>query len=268
MSQVQKKIKSLSPSVSAFQFLVQPQKTNTVELTRSATPDDYFSSSSTSTSSSDAQDEQEDESTFIYRQKLYVITPETRQKLLAMGQLPLESEWTFWYDKFVPNLSATDYEANLKIIATISSVQKFWSIYNNIDGPERLGFRSNYHFMKKGIKPIWEDPHNEYGGSYHFKIPKQYTKTTWRDILVLLIGGQLEDSIKNTIYGVSISSRQHVDNYQIWTAQNNTTLSDEVVKSALNELLQPTEIQSIYFKIHKTHADFRPSTPTFSKTLK
>lgn len=92
-----------------------------------------------------------------------------------------------------------------------------------------------------------EDPHNEYGGSYNFKISKKHTSLTWRDIMVLLIGEQM-DWIKNKVYGVSVSSRQHVDNYQIWTGHNNGNINDAIVKSTLTELLYPADIQSFYFK--------------------
>lgn len=102
--------------------------------------------------------------------------------------------------------------------------------------------------MKKGIKPIWEDPMNEYGGSYNFKISKNQSAIAWRDILVLLIGEQVEGWINNTVFGVSISSRQNVDNYQIWTAHHNMNIQDVIVKSKLQELLYPADIQSFYFK--------------------
>jgi hypothetical protein len=89
---------------------------------------------------------------------------------------------------------------------------------------------------------------NEYGGSYNFKISKQYTKLAWRDILVLLIGEKFEDQIKNVVYGVSISCRQHCDNIQIWTGHNNAKITDPQVKSLLTDLIYPTEIHSLYFK--------------------
>lgn len=93
-----------------------------------------------------------------------------------------------------------------------------------------------------------EDPMNEYGGSYNFKISKKQTVTVWRDIMVLLIGENVEDWIKNTVYGVSVSSRQHVDNYQIWTGSSNKNIQDSIVRSKLEELLYPADIQSFYFK--------------------
>ncbi|KAI7888593.1 translation initiation factor eIF 4e-like domain-containing protein [Mucor mucedo] len=283
------KVKSLSPAVSAFQFHVKtPSATSSLGqgdgLLKISTTSNTATTSSSNSNSSNSEDYfnssksyQSSPSTptisgkegYVYKDQLIILDEETRLKLTHMGQLPLDAEWTFWYDKFVPNLPASDYESNLKVISTAKTVQKFWSIYNNIDGPDRLGFRSNYHFMKTGIKPIWEDPQNEYGGSYNFKINKQQSSLAWRDILVLLIGEKVEDWIKNTVFGVSVSSRQHVDNYQIWTAHHNKNIQDSIVRAKLEELLYPADIQSFYFKMHKTHADFqKPTTPTSAHSPK
>ncbi|KAI9357150.1 translation initiation factor eIF 4e-like domain-containing protein [Pilaira anomala] len=242
------KFKSLSPAVSAFQFQVKtPSKR-----------DDFKNTLTTP----DLSSKEEEEDLGYFQDEALVLNEQRRLQLIQLGPLPLDAEWTFWYDKFVPNLPASEYESNLVIISSVKTVQKFWSIYNNIDGPDRLGFRSNYHFMKKGIKPIWEDPMNEYGGSYNFKINKKQSLNVWKDILLLLIGENVEGWMKNTVLGVSVSSRQQADNYQIWTAHNNKNVQDGIIRAKLDELLYPAEILSFYFKMHKTHADFqKPASP-------
>ncbi|KAI9255191.1 translation initiation factor eIF 4e-like domain-containing protein [Phascolomyces articulosus] len=200
---------------------------------------------------------------YVYKDEVVILDKEQKEELLKVGEIALQSEWTFWYDRYVPNLPATEYEANLQVISTVGTVQKFWSIYNNIDGPDQLGFRSNLHFMRKGIKPIWEDPHNEHGGSYNFKIPKAHSPLAWRDLLVLLIGEKIEGWLGDTVCGVSVSSRQQCDNYQVWTAHThpNDTQLDSKVRSKLTELLRPAEIQSFYYKVHKNHAAFQKPQP-------
>lgn len=89
---------------------------------------------------------------------------------------------------------------------------------------------------------------NEYGGSYNFKINKKQSPNVWKDILLLLIGENVEAWMKNTVLGVSVSSRQQADNYQIWTAHNNKNIQDGIIRAKLDELLYPAEIQSFYFK--------------------
>lgn len=97
---------------------------------------------------------------------------------------------------------------------------------------------------------IREDPQNENGGSYNFKIPKHHSPLAWRDLLVLLIGEKVEGWLGDVVCGVSVSSRQQCDNYQIWTAHNhqNDPEADARVKAKLMEVLRPAEIQSFYYK--------------------
>ena len=94
---------------------------------------------------------------------------------------------------------------------------------------------------------------NEYGGSYNFKIDKKQSPHAWREILVLLIGENVESWIKNNVFGVSVSSRQHLHNYQIWTAHGNKNIQDNMVRAKLEELLDPIGIQSFYFKSKVTN---------------
>ncbi|KAL0073523.1 translation initiation factor eIF 4e-like domain-containing protein [Phycomyces blakesleeanus] len=205
---------------------------------------------------------------YVYKDEIVILDQQKKEELLNVGEITLQTEWTFWYDRYVPNLPPTEYEANLQVISTVGSVQKFWSVYNNIDGPEKLGFRSNLHFMRKGIKPIWEDPRNEYGGSFNFKIPKAQSPLAWRDLLVLLIGERVEGCIDDTVCGVSVSSRQQCDSYQIWTANGHNSAQDVEVQNQLASLMKPAEIQSFYFKIHKNHAAFQKPREVASKSWK
>ena len=72
----------------------------------------------------------------------------------------------------------------------------------------------------------------------------------WRDLLVLLIGEQIEEWLGDTVCGVSVSSRQQCDNYQVWTAHthHSDNQADAKIRSKLTELLRPAEIQSFYYK--------------------
>jgi hypothetical protein len=106
-----------------------------------------------------------------------------------------------------------------------------------------------------------EDPKNEYGGSYNFKVNKAQSSLVWRDLLVLLIGEKIEHWLDDIVCGVSVSSRQHCDNYQIWVSSGQDKSEDNIsgtpIKAALVDLLGPVDIQSFYFKskyIHTTSA--------------
>ncbi|KAI8059118.1 translation initiation factor eIF 4e-like domain-containing protein [Gongronella butleri] len=245
---------ALSPAVSAFQSFWPAQKKPSssslhVPVNASAGPHSDPLPSSAARPNKDG---------YVYKDKFVVLDSSTKQRLRQCDPLPLQSSWTFWYDRYIHNLPAAEYEANLQKIATVSTVQKFWSVYNNIDGPDHLGFRSNLHFMRNGIKPIWEDPKNAHGGSYNFKVNKQQSPTVWRDLIVLMVGENIEPWVQDELCGLSVSSRQQCDNYQLWIASTqDKNEPDGKIKATLIKHLQPVDIQAFYFKIHKNHAAFQ-----------
>ncbi|CAI8025906.1 Eukaryotic translation initiation factor 4E-1 [Geodia barretti] len=66
------------------------------------------------------------------------------------SNLPLESTWVMWYDRITGNTRncRSDYRSSLQNIHTMSSVEDFWRLYNNIRQPRGLERNSNYHFFK------------------------------------------------------------------------------------------------------------------------
>ncbi|KAG9302281.1 hypothetical protein G9A89_008772 [Geosiphon pyriformis] len=178
---------------------------------------------------------------------------------------PLANEWTFYHDKFVANATPGEYEDNLKSVATVATVQNFWAVYNNILGPETLQTRSSLHFMKAGIRPVWEDPQNENGGAWSFRVNKNNTAVVWRELLMLLIGEQFEECVglDDDIFGLTVSSRYNSDIFTIWNKNADAHDKAQVVNQ-LTDALKPIELQSPYYKAHRDHADFKKAdiTPT------
>ncbi|KAJ1928187.1 hypothetical protein IWQ60_002265 [Tieghemiomyces parasiticus] len=184
--------------------------------------------------------------------------PNAETAQLVQNDIPLQNRWSFWLDTFnSAQHSATEYEKHLRVVCTVGTVQEFWGAVNNMRGPETLENRHCYHFMKEGIKPTWEDPRNQEGGSYVFRIKKPHTSEVWRDLLLLLIGEQLQDCIAadDEICGVSISSRWNSDLFQIW--HGNIRQTSPRVMNHVREYLAGVELQSQYYKAHRDHSHFK-----------
>lgn len=45
-------------------------------------------------------------------------------------------------------------------------IEEFWQLYNNIKTPDEMEQNSNFHFFKRGIKPLWEHSANLDGGKW------------------------------------------------------------------------------------------------------
>ena len=64
------------------------------------------------------------------------------------------------------------YEKSIKIIATIKTMEEFWSCYDFLVRPDNLPTTTDYHFFHEGIKPTWEDPNNARGGKWIVRLRK------------------------------------------------------------------------------------------------
>ncbi|CAG8682359.1 11685_t:CDS:2 [Dentiscutata erythropus] len=177
---------------------------------------------------------------------------------------PLANKWTFYLFQHVANATPKEYEENLKKVAAVSTVQNFWHVYNNIIGPDKLAVRCALHFMKSDIHPAWEDPRNENGGAWSFRVSKANTVTVWRELLMMLIGEQFEDCVSkdDDIYGLTVSSRYNSDIFNIWN-KNSAVNEEAKIMEKIKETLGSIELQSPYYKAHKEHAAFhKVDTPT------
>jgi hypothetical protein len=179
--------------------------------------------------------------------------------LLRTG-VPLQHRWTFWLDKNISGVTDTDYEANLIPLHTVGTVQEFWYAYHSIGEPNETSSYKNLYFMKTGIKPLWEDAKNEKGGCLVLRIQKQDATVVWREMLMLLIGEQLDGCFdaEDEICGVFIGDRRHQTVIQLWNAKAhlfNQQLVLEKIKSVLNGI----DIGMPHYKAHKEHQDFKHS---------
>ena len=77
-------------------------------------------------------------------------------------------------------------------VITFSTVEDFWALYNHIEGAAKLNTGCDYSLFKEGIKPMWEDQHNEQGGKWLLQLAKHQRITNldgiWLEIMMCLIG--------------------------------------------------------------------------------
>ncbi|XP_008468275.1 eukaryotic translation initiation factor 4E type 3 [Diaphorina citri] len=188
------------------------------------------------------------------------------------------------FHRTVQNVSVTEYEANLKKIYTVFTVQEFWAVYNNIPKPSVMQpkkiytvftvqefwavynnipkpsvmqTRYCYHLMRFENRPIWEEPYNQKGGTWRIKCSKRFSEMVWQELLLAAIGEQMTDVLHkdDQVLGLTISVRDGSDIIQIWNsdvALANTVDMEKWVKSLLPEVQFP----AIFYKPHQTHQAF------------
>ncbi|RKP25212.1 translation initiation factor eIF 4e-like domain-containing protein [Syncephalis pseudoplumigaleata] len=176
---------------------------------------------------------------------------------LVRMEIPLQHTWTFWMDTYSTGITSSNYEANLKPLYEVKTVQDFWRAYNNTTEPQKLHNRNNIHFMKRDIKPLWEDPANEKGGCFTFRIDKKETAKVWPELLMLLIGEQLDGIIVSgdEVCGLSVGSRWNSDVIQLWNARADL-FNEKAITKKIKDTLGSVELQLPYYKPHKEHDAF------------
>ncbi|KAF8821009.1 putative eukaryotic initiation factor-4E [Cardiosporidium cionae] len=146
---------------------------------------------------------------------------EDLEKLLSQEEnpdtsmpLPLRYTWKLWeqVELGLKRGTAKHYSNNTKELATFSTVQEFWEIWNQLPQPSALlmqkrmirkdknGLQQEVDglmIFKDGVSPMWEDPANKCGGHLEFKflahmIGKGQIDEYWNNLVLALIGDTLE----------------------------------------------------------------------------
>ena len=80
------------------------------------------------------------------------------------GEQPLQTPWTFWYDR----ASASEpYADALQRLGTVHTVQAFWRYYCHLTRPGRLQPSDNLHLFRGEMQPAIEVRRARGRGRFH-----------------------------------------------------------------------------------------------------
>ena len=127
---------------------------------------------------------------------------------------PLRSTWNLFYRP--PTNKYSDYEKSTIKLASISTVESFWTIYSHLKRPSLLPTVSDYHIFKDGIRPVWEDEANKRGGKWIIRLKKGVADRYWEDLLLAIIGDQFMEAGEE-VCGAVLSVRSGEDVLSVWT---------------------------------------------------
>lgn len=176
--------------------------------------------------------------------KIQVPTAKTCGTLVAPavheGENRLQYSYSVWFTQRTRgSVSATpsDYEDNIKLVGSFSSVEQFWAHYCHLTKPSDLPSHCDIHLFKMGIKPMWEDEANKSGGKWIVRLKKGIASRCWENLLLAIIGEQF--IVGNEICGAVISVRTSEDIISLW----NKTASDSTITVGIRDTM--TRVMSL-----------------------
>ncbi|CAN0056829.1 LOW QUALITY PROTEIN: eukaryotic translation initiation factor 4E-like [Lethenteron reissneri] len=131
---------------------------------------------------------------------------------------PLQNRWALWFYK---NDKSKSWQANLRLITKVDTVEDFWALYNHIQVASRLMPGCDYSLFKDGIEPMWEDERNKRGGRWLITLTKTQRHSDldryWLETLLCLIGEAFDDH-SDDVCGAVVNVRPKADKIAVWTA--------------------------------------------------
>ncbi|KAJ0238564.1 Eukaryotic translation initiation factor NCBP [Hirschfeldia incana] len=168
---------------------------------------------------------------------------------LKDGLHPLRYKFAIWYTRRTPGVrSQTSYEDNIKKIVEFSTVEGFWASYCHLARASILPNPTDLHFFKDGIRPLWEDAANCNGGKWIIRFPKVVSARFWEDLLLALVGDQLDDA--ENICGAVLSVRINEDIISVW---NRNASDKQAVMGLRDSIKRHLKLPHAYVIEYKPH---------------
>ncbi|KAK5953560.1 hypothetical protein OHC33_005504 [Knufia fluminis] len=134
------------------------------------------------------------------------------------SQHSLKNAWNIFYRP--PTTSRDkDYEKSIIKVASVGTIEEFWTIYAHLKRPSQLPTVSDYHIFKDGIRPVWEDDANKKGGKWIIRLKKGVSDRYWEDLLLAIVGDQFMEASEE-VCGAVLSVRSGEDVLSVWTAND------------------------------------------------
>ncbi|KAJ3683304.1 hypothetical protein LUZ60_013531 [Juncus effusus] len=159
---------------------------------------------------------------------------------------PLEHGWTLWFDNPSGKSRQAAWGSSIKPVYTVSTVEDFWCLYNNINPPSKLVPGADLHLFKNKIEPKWEDPICSNGGKWTINCSRGKSDTYWLYTLLGMIGEQFEYG--DEICGVVVNVRAKQERISIWTKDAHNEAAQVSIGRQWKEMLECKD--SIGFLVH------------------
>ena len=138
---------------------------------------------------------------------------QTMESPSAVEQHPLYDKWVLW--AHLPHDTDWSVTSYTKIME-VATLEDVISLLNSV--PALMVKNCMLFFMRKGINPTWEDPKNQNGGCFSFKVLNKNVPAVWKDLSYVLTGETISNDSKfqEHVTGITISPKKSFCILKIW----------------------------------------------------
>lgn len=162
----------------------------------------------------------------------------------------LANEWTFWYYEYKRGV---EWEQCQHEISSFRTLDQFFILHSEVKYASEINLTCDYAFFKHGIRPMWEDAVNCWGGRWVIDIDKNYPldeiNVLWTNILLALFGEQLYGA--DRICGAVFSNRAKRTRIAVWMKR----ASDHIIQSVGNQIRRNFHIADDIPVVYEFHSD-------------
>eukprot|EP00038_Savillea_parva_P006377 m.163373 g.163373 ORF g.163373 m.163373 type:complete len:199 (+) comp12298_c0_seq1:62-658(+) len=138
---------------------------------------------------------------------------------------PLENTWVLYFDGGVfynKTKKFTTWKESLQKVASITTVEDFWGVFNNIPPPAALAPGANYYFFKEQCYPEMENEANREGGKWQVITQgktggREKLNDMFLNLVMLMVGEQFDGDDNEGVCGAVVQNRAKGDRVAIWT---------------------------------------------------
>lgn len=141
--------------------------------------------------------------------------------------LALQNKWVLYYH--LPQDKNWEFDSYKIIMSDIDRADKLIALNETI--PAKVIQYNMLFVMKKGIKPMWEDPMNKNGGCFSYKVSNKFVVDVWKSLFYALCGETLFIDPKNNkcANGITISPKKNFCIVKIWLKDETIQDPSEVI---------------------------------------
>jgi len=165
-------------------------------------------------------------------------------------EVPLETAWTFWYDKKTSDRKESDqYMEGLRQLGSFNTIEGFYRHYTYLLRPSEFPRDHNILLFRKGYKPMWEEFPE--GGCWIIRIKRKvsqsYVNHMWENLLLACVGEAFE---MPDVVGCVLSTRLKDDVLSVWNLSNRDSQARFRIGEKLKEVLDLDMNALIQYKDH------------------